>query len=53
MAEVVSIEMSEDKRTMLETIAAYEEEIKEARLQIDVLQFGLGVLRQTVKEEFK
>jgi len=50
MAPVVSIEMSEDRRTMLETIKAYEDQLKKVQSQVDALEFGLGVLRRVVKE---
>ena len=50
MGEVVEIEQAEDKKTFLETISLYEERLSEVQLQVDALEFGLGVLRQTVKE---
>ena len=50
MVEVISIEMSEDKRTMLETISAYEKRLDQAQLEIDVLELGLEMLRKVVKE---
>ena len=50
MGEVVEIELAEDKKTMLETISAYEKVLGEVQLQLDALDFGLGVLRKTVKE---
>ena len=53
MPQVMNSEMAEDQRTMLETINAYQEELAAAQSQIEVLEYGLGVLRKTVKEEFK
>ena len=53
MVEVISIEMSEDKRTMLETIKLYEDELVAVQSQVEALKFGLGILRKTVKEELK
>ena len=50
MVEVVSIKMSEDKRTMLETIKHYEDMAIAMESQLEALKFGLGVLRKTVKE---
>ena len=50
MGTVVELEQAEDKRTMLETISAYEGRIEELENQVEVLKFGLGVLRTTVKE---
>ena len=50
MGEVVEIEQEEDKKTLLETISLYEAKLDEVQLQVDALEFGLGVLRKTVKE---
>ena len=49
MGKVVEIELAEDKHTLLETISAYEGMLDKLQLQIDALEYGLGVLRQTVK----
>ena len=50
MGKVIEMELEQDKKTLLETISAYESMLNELKLQIDALEFGLGVLRQTVKE---
>jgi len=50
MGKVVEIELAEDKKTLLETISIYEAQLNEVQLQLDALEFGLGVLRRTVKE---
>ena len=50
MGKVVEIELQQDKHTLLETISAYEGMLDKLQLQIDALEYGLGVLRRTVKE---
>ena len=50
MGEVVEIEQEEDKKTLLETIALYKARLDKIQLEVDALEFGLGVLRRTVKE---
>ena len=50
MGKVIEIELQEDKKTLLETISAYEGMLNELQLKIDALEFGLGVLRKTIKE---
>ena len=50
MGEVVEIEQEEDKKTLLETIALYKERLDKVQLEVDALEYGLGVLRRTVKE---
>jgi len=50
VGKVIEMELEHDKKTLLETISAYESMLNELKLQIDALEFGLGVLRQTVKE---
>ena len=53
MAKVTQLGMSENKRTMLETINAYQDQLAKVQLQVEVIEYGLGVLRTTVKEELK
>ena len=50
MGKVIEIELQEDKKTLLETVSAYEAMLDELQLKIDALEFGLGVLRKTIKE---
>ncbi len=50
MGKVVEIELAEDKKTLLETITLWKAKLDEVQLQLDALEFGLGVLRRTVKE---
>jgi len=50
MGKVIEMELSDDKKTLLETISAYEGMLNELQVQIEALHFGLGVLRRTVKE---
>ena len=50
MGKVIEIELQDDKKTLLETISAYEGMLNELQSQIDALEYGLGVLRRTVKE---
>lgn len=49
MGKVVEIELAEDKKTLLETIALYETKLDEVQLEVDALKYGLGILRRTVK----
>ena len=50
MGKVIEIDLNNDQKTLLETISSYEGMLNELQLQIDALEYGLGVLRRTVKE---
>jgi len=50
MGNVLELGLAQDKKTLLETISHYEVMLNELQIQIEALEFGLGVLRRTVKE---